>query len=179
MKIYTKRGDDGSTSLFGGTRVPKNTLRIECYGTVDEMNSALGGARAAGLAPEVDTVAAALQPLLFVLGGDLATPRDARAAVTRITAADTERLEHWIDAADATLPPLKAFILPGGTLGASFIHLARTVCRRAERATVALAATEEIGPEVVRFLNRLSDLFFVIARQENALKGVRETEWRG
>ncbi len=178
-KIYTKTGDDGTTGLFGGRRVPKNSARIEAYGTVDELNSTIG---LCGAACEYDWLRSFLQTIqqrLFVLGADLATPLDTRSnyAIPRIEAEDVTALEHAIDEQDAKLPPLKRFILPGGSELAARFHLARTVCRRAERTLVSLGLLEEIGPHDVIFLNRLSDLLFELARRANQLAGVSDVEW--
>lgn len=180
MKIYTKTGDDGTTGLFGGGRVPKDSPRIEAYGTVDELNSTIGLARAAS----GGTFAELLQRIseeLFVLGGDLATPIETKSdyAVPRIGEAEVRALELAIDEHDAALPPLKRFILPGGTPLAANLHHARTVCRRAERLLVTLAAREKIGPQDIIYLNRLSDLLFVLARRANQLANVPDIEWRG
>jgi cob(I)alamin adenosyltransferase len=179
MKIYTKTGDKGETSLFGGQRVPKDALRIEAYGTVDELNSVLGVVRAERPISAIDEILSGVQHLLFVLGADLATPRSVEAVrVRRIESADAGRLEEWIDELDAQLEPLKSFILPGGSLAAARIHFARTVCRRAERVVVRLSRQEDIGDEVEMFLNRLSDLLFVLARFANYAAGTREIQWK-
>ena len=183
MKIYTKTGDDGETGLFGGPRVAKDTARIEAYGTVDELNALLGVVRAKELpvANEVCDPAAVLKRLqdeLFTLGADLATPNTAKPSVPRITAAMTVRLESEIDAMESTLEPLREFILPGGTKAAAALHFARTVCRRAERHTVSLARDEEINDEVLRYLNRLSDHLFVLARFLNAQAGRSDEKWQ-
>jgi cob(I)alamin adenosyltransferase len=186
MKIYTKTGDDGSTGLMGGQRVRKTDPRVAAYGEVDELNAALGMALAAG-APgasqgrgpgELATLLENLQRDLFVLGADLATPTGKETAyLPRILPDHVAALERLIDEHDARLPALRNFILPGGSPLAAHLHHARTVCRRAERATVALAAKEDIGPLPVRFLNRLADLLFVLARRANHVAGVAETEW--
>jgi cob(I)alamin adenosyltransferase len=181
MKIYTRTGDDGTTGLFGGGRVEKTHVRIDAYGTADELNSALGLVRAelggsAG-AGSLDAVLAELQSGLFVLGADLATPSEARPSVPRISDEYVIRLERWIDEFDAQLTPLKQFILPGGTPAAAALHLARTICRRAERLTVGAADTESINPQCIVYLNRLSDLLFVLARWVNMQAGVQEAAW--
>jgi cob(I)alamin adenosyltransferase len=179
-KIYTKTGDDGTTGLFGGRRVAKDSLRIESYGTVDELNSVLGLAGAAGLNAEHEALLLTVQEQLFVLGADLATPEGAMKnfPLPRVTLADVECLERAIDTLEATLPPLKNFILPGGTPAGAALHLARTVCRRAERAVVMLAHEEpEIGVLPVQYLNRLSDFLFVMARAVNHVGGVPERPW--
>ena len=180
VKIYTRTGDDGETGLFGGGRVAKDALRVEAYGAVDELNAAIGMARAAGLGGGIDGVAQRLQEELFVLGADLATPAHGRAreeSVVRISAAQVERLEGDIDAADGGLPALDAFILPGGSPAGAALHLARTICRRAERRTVELSRSESVSERVVPYLNRLSDLLFVLARAANAADGRPETKW--
>ncbi len=178
MKIYTKTGDGGETGLFGGRRVPKDHLRIEAYGTVDELNALLGQARAANGQKEVDELLALLQHHLFVLGADLATPRQGtKASVPRLREEDILQLESRIDAMEETLAPLTSFILPGGTPLAASLHVARTVCRRAERHAVALAHVEDIGPQAIPYLNRLSDLLFVLARFVNHISGTPEVKW--
>lgn len=181
LKIYTKTGDDGTTGLFGGGRVAKDAPRIESYGSVDELNSMIGVARAHGLQPEHDDLLAQIQHQLFVLGADLATPEQARGknfSIPRVTAADVECLEHAIDGLEETLPPLTSFILPGGSLAGATLHIARTICRRAERHVVSLWREEpEIGTLPTRYLNRLSDLLFVLARAVNHAAGVAEHPW--
>ena len=159
-RIYTRTGDDGSTGLGDGTRVPKDSLRVEAYGTVDETNSALGvllGSQA--LSPEISRCLIDIQHDLFDLGGELCIPGH-----TMIGAAHVERLEKELDAFNENLPALKEFILPGGGQAAAACHLARTVCRRAERRAWSLAQAEAVSPEALKYLNRLSDLLFVIAR---------------
>lgn len=187
LKIYTKTGDDGTTGLFGGQRVSKDSLRIECYGTVDELNSAVGLARSHGLPAEYEELADTLQQQLFVLGADLATPHlhdakkyDAKKFSTpRVTPADVECLETAIDRLEQTLPPLKNFILPGGTPSGAALHLARTICRRAERSAVTLHGQEPtIGQLPITYLNRLSDLLFVLARAANHAAGIEEHPWK-
>jgi cob(I)alamin adenosyltransferase len=185
VKVYTRTGDDGTTGLFGGGRVAKSHPRLHAYGTVDEANAAVGLARAAlradGLSAEAlahaDALLDAVQHDLFVLGGDLAAPGETRYPVPRIEPAHTTALERAIDGLDADLPPLKHFILPGGTGGAAALHLARTVVRRAERLTVELAALDDVSEAAVHYLNRLSDLLFVLARWANARAGVADVEW--
>lgn len=185
MKIYTRSGDAGDTGLFGGERVAKDDLRVAAYGTVDEANAALGLARAAlaragQAARALDAELAALQSALFDLGADLATPLEARArqAVRSVTAEDVEALERRIDAFDEELEPLTSFVLPGGAEPAAALHLARAVVRRAERDTVALARAVAINPEALRYLNRLSDLLFTLARVVNAREKVGDVPWR-
>ena len=178
MKIYTKTGDKGETSLFGGKRVPKDSLRIEAYGTVDELNSIIGVCRSLTPAKEIDSILEEIQNDLFTLGADLATPQDSQSkAVKRIQASDTSRLEQHIDAVEPKLEPLKSFILPGGSQLAALLHFARTVCRRAERVVVHLSRTEQIGEQPVIYLNRLSDLLFVLTRLANKLSDTLETKW--
>jgi len=181
MKIYTRTGDEGDTGLFGGARVPKTHPRVVAYGEVDELNAALGVALAqvadAALAARIE----AIQRRLFDVGADLATPPDGRAGawVKRVPDAWVAELEAEIDRFDAELPALSSFIVPGGTAGAAALHLARTVCRRAERAVVAAAeAGEDLGPAVARYLNRLSDWLFMAARAANARAGVADVAWR-
>ncbi|HMO56839.1 MAG TPA: cob(I)yrinic acid a,c-diamide adenosyltransferase [Roseiflexaceae bacterium] len=177
MKIYTRTGDTGTTGLWGGERVRKDEVRVESYGTVDECNAALGVARAAGLDQGLDELIERLQNLLFVVGSDLATPGEA-AHIPRITAAEVVLLEGLIDTLEAELPPLRQFIMPGGSPGAAQLHLARTICRRAERLVVGLAATESVNRQVLIFLNRLSDLLFVAARIANARAGLADVPWQ-
>ena len=178
MKIYTRTGDGGDTSLFGGARVPKAALRVEAYGTVDELNAHLGRAVAECADLPVAATLREIQSDLFATGSDLATPSDHRNP-TRLDPARIAALEETIDRLEADLDPLKTFILPGGDPAAATLHIARTVCRRAERRTVALAAEEEIGEAPVVYLNRLSDLLFVMARWVNARRGVDDVAWSG
>jgi cob(I)alamin adenosyltransferase len=182
MKIYTKRGDDGGTELFGGARVPKHSPRIEAYGTVDELNAHLGVAIGA-LSRDgdiADTLECA-QRRLFEVGADLATPNaddgSTPPSITRLTAEQASEAERAIDAFDATVPPLRAFILPYGTAGTTALHVARAVCRRAERRVAELAGREPTNEHVLIYLNRLSDLLFVLARVVNNRAGVIEPEW--
>lgn len=178
MKIYTKTGDDGTTSLFSGGRVTKTHLRVEAYGTVDELNSVLGVARAQQPHARTDDWLAQMQRQLFNLGADLATPLDAKADwIVRMDAQTVQWLEQVIDDMTAELPPLTNFILPGGTLAAAHIHVARTVCRRAERIVVALQEQEPVGEQVLNYLNRLSDMLFTLARWENMQAGIAEDKW--
>jgi cob(I)alamin adenosyltransferase len=180
VKIYTKTGDAGETGLFDGTRVPKSNARVDAYGEVDELNAWLGFvASAAGIDADVTAVLTHLQRDLFAVGARLADPSSRIAGrVTKavVSPADIERLEGWIDAFEAELPPLRRFILAGGTTAGASLHLARTVCRRAERRIVALGP-DAVGVEVLAFINRLSDLLFVLARVVNARAHVSETEW--
>jgi len=179
MKIYTKTGDGGETSLFGGGRVGKDHLRVEAYGTVDELNAALGSARAIGAEPELDGHLGRVQEQLFALGADLATPREARArgSIPPVEPAWTEALERAMDGWDEELPPLTAFVLPGGSPLAAALHVARAVCRRAERRVVSLAHAAEVDPRLLVYLNRLSDFLFVAARVANRRGGVAEVQW--
>ncbi len=178
MKIYTRTGDDGTTGLFGGGRVSKNSLRVDAYGTVDELNAYLGLVRAHKPSAESDSALQTVQDTLFHLGADLATPLDSDAKwVTRITEPQVAWLEQHIDEMTAKLPELRAFILPGGTFVSSHIHVARTVCRRAERLTVALAEAEPLNAQALIYLNRLSDWLFTLARFENMQAGVEDVTW--
>ena len=183
MKIYTKTGDQGTTALFGGSRVSKNHLRIEAYGTVDETNAFVGEALTRALQSEklvnIGPILQQIQNMLFVLGADLATAIKAKTQVPRIQPGHIKNLETLIDKFDAQLPPLKSFILPGGCPTASALHVARTVCRRAERHTVALREREALNDHTIAFLNRLSDLLFVMARWANAQSGVKDVAWKG
>ena len=178
-KVYTKTGDDGSTGLGGGQRVPKDSLRIEVYGTVDELNSAIGAALAAGLEPSLETELRRVQNELFHLGSDLCVlePDKVKLPVPRIEAKHVEALERSIDRWNEAVGPLKNFILPGGSPGAAHLHLGRTICRRAERLAVALSRQEPIGPFVVVYLNRLSDALFMMARYENRFRGIDDPTW--
>jgi cob(I)alamin adenosyltransferase len=177
-RIYTRGGDKGETSLADGSRVPKGSLRVEAYGTVDEANAAIGLARL-HVAGEEDAMLARIQNELFDLGADLSTPEDGRrsAGALRIVAAQVTRLEREIDRMNRVLAPLESFVLPGGTAAAAYLHLARTVTRRAERLLAALAATEKVNPEAVKYLNRLSDHLFVLGRRVND-NGARDVLWQ-
>jgi cob(I)alamin adenosyltransferase len=176
VKIYTRTGDTGETGLFGGQRVAKDALRVHAYGTIDECNAVLGLARAAGLEAELDAMLAQVQNQLFVVGADLATPGES-AHIPRVGADETRLLEEAIDALEAGLEPLRQFILPGGTPGAAQLHLARTVCRRAERWAVSLAQEEPLSEHVLSYLNRLSDFLFVAARAANARAATPDVPW--
>jgi cob(I)alamin adenosyltransferase len=182
VKIYTRSGDDGGTALFGGGRVRKDDRRVEAYGTVDELNSVVGWCVTQVSDETMRTRLERLQHDLFALGAELATPpaREGRRRpdtpslpVERIV-----EMEEWMDDAEPQLPELRAFILPGGATGAAALHVARTVCRRAERVVVRLADHESVDPDVLRYLNRLSDLLFVFARLENARAGRADVAWR-
>ena len=178
-RIYTKTGDDGTTALGGGQRVPKDAARIEAYGTVDELNSAIGVALAPGLEPSLERELRRIQNELFHLGSDLSILEEDKAAkpVPRIEARHVGALEEVLDRLSERLGPLRNFILPGGSPGAAHLHVARCVCRRAERAVVTLARHEAVGPDTVKYLNRLSDALFVMARWENRWRGVDDVLW--
>ncbi|HEV3343201.1 MAG TPA: cob(I)yrinic acid a,c-diamide adenosyltransferase, partial [Pirellulales bacterium] len=167
MKIYTKTGDAGETGLFGGPRVFKDDPRVEAYGDVDELNAVLGLVRCEAIESRIDQLLARIQNELFDLGAELASPEPDRVGTKRVATAQVGALESAIDEYEAGLPPLKTFILPGGVRAAALLHLARTVCRRAERRVVALGRREPISAEVVIYLNRLSDLLFVLSRAVN------------
>jgi cob(I)alamin adenosyltransferase len=178
-KVYTRTGDDGSTGLGGGQRVPKDSPRIEAFGTVDELNSGLGVALALGLVPRLVTALGPIQNELFHLGSDLCILEEdkQRFKVPTIEARHVDALEELMDELTDALPPLENFVLPGGAPGAAQLHVARCVCRRAERLVVALGRVEPIGPFAVRYLNRLSDALFVMARHENRARGVPDVLW--
>jgi cob(I)alamin adenosyltransferase len=179
VKIYTKTGDRGETSLFDGTRVPKHDPRVAAYGDVDELQAAMGVCVASGLDRELGEIAVALQRDLFALGARLADPSHKiapRVSKVVVDEASVTRLEGWIDHLEEHLPPLRHFILSGGSPAGASLHLARTVCRRAERAVLALGQ-EATEPVVLTYLNRLSDLLFVMARAANHRAGIPETEW--
>ena len=181
MKIYTKTGDDGTTSLFGGNRVGKDNPRIESYGTVDELNSILGMVLTNIDNNELNSIILKIQNHLFNVGADLATPiKDDEKSlyVKRIDKSYIRFLEINIDKFEEQLEPLKDFILPGGTKVASYLHLARTVCRRAERIVTSLSKIEKINNFVLIYLNRLSDLLFVLARYSNHLEGIPDIKWQ-
>jgi cob(I)alamin adenosyltransferase len=181
VKIYTRTGDSGDTGLFGGGRVAKDDQRVEAYGDVDELNAVLGMARAIEVMPRIDEVLVPVQRDLFAIGALLATPdRDKMAQHLQKARIDEERitqLEHLIDDAESELEPLRSFILPGGSPKAAALHVARTVCRRAERRVVTLQRTVEIPSLVVIYLNRLSDLLFTLARLANHRAGAGEVTW--
>lgn len=179
-KIYTKTGDEGMTGLGGGQRVPKDSQRVETYGTVDELNSQIGVALTTGLCARLAAELPLIQNELFDLGSDLATPAtsQARHPVPTVEARHIEKLERLIDEFNDVVGPLANFLLPGGSAGAAQLHVARTVCRRAERAATTLARDEVIGPTVLPYLNRLSDALFVMARYENHQRGVAEPLWK-
>jgi cob(I)alamin adenosyltransferase len=180
MKLYTKTGDSGETSLFGGKRVAKDNIRIQACGTVDELNSVLGLAIAELKSEEVKKIIVHIQNDLFETGSDLASPLEninSSHHISRITENHSIQIEKIIDDFDAKLSPLTNFILPGGIKGAAYLHLARTVCRRAEREIITLSKDEKINSQIMIYLNRLSDLLFVLARYENQINGVKEIPW--
>jgi cob(I)alamin adenosyltransferase len=179
-RIYTRTGDEGMTGLGGGQRVPKDSPRVETYGTVDELNSQIGVALATGLCERLATELGPIQNQLFDLGSDLATPAisQARHPVPTVQARHIEHLEALIDELNEVVGALTNFLLPGGAPGAAQLHVARTICRRAERSATSLARDEEIGPTALPYLNRLSDALFVMARYENHEQGIAEPLWR-
>lgn len=179
MRLYTKTGDDGETALFDGTRVSKTDLRVTAYGDIDELNATLGVALATGLDPDISDLLIQIQRDLFALGARLADPRARiadRVTKTALGAEDVQRLELAIDRFDGEVPQLRRFLLPGGGPAASALHLARGVCRRAERGIVALGASN-VPAELLQYVNRLSDLLFTLARVANYRAGVAEREW--
>lgn len=177
MKLYTKRGDDGHTDLIGGVRVSKNHLRVSAYGAVDELNATIGLALADCEIDEVNRVLITVQCRLFDLGADLATPSPDKVPSSRLHADHVAELEQQIDSASGQVDPLRNFILPGGTTLAARLHVARTVCRRAERDVVAIAEPETLDPLATVYLNRLADLLFALARLANAKAGVADVPW--
>lgn len=178
MKIYTKKGDLGETSLIGGKRVKKNHLRIEAYGTVDELNSFIGLIRDNSKDQEQDDLLIAIQNRLFTVGSELASAEGSKMDIPQLKEEDISQLEAAMDKMDAELEPLKNFILPGGDLTASFCHTARTVCRRAERWVVALSEQATVDQRIITYLNRLSDYLFVLARFYTKRHGGKETLWK-
>ncbi len=179
MKIYTKTGDKGITALFGGKRVSKADLRIETYGTVDELNSYVGLVRDQPINQNRKTILIEIQDRLFTIGSILATePGNTKVKIPSLSQDDVTLLEKEIDAMDAQLPPMKSFVLPGGHQSVSFCHVARTVCRRAERLVIALDATEKTDALVVQYLNRLSDYLFMLSRKMSAELNAEETPWK-
>ena len=180
MRIYTKTGDTGETGLFGGGRVPKSDIRVEAYGDVDELNALLGVALGTISDADVAELLRSIQPDLFILGAHLATPASTRGRRPVLPPLPEQRVaefERRIDAAEEELPPLDAFLMPGGSSGGAALHHARTVCRRAERTIVALASAQSVDPAVIVYVNRLSDLLFVLARLENHRAGQPERKW--
>jgi len=181
MSIATRQGDDGNTSLFGGRRVPKDDLRVEAYGAVDELNAALGCCRALGLPEDLDRLVVRLQSELFDLGADLATPREENPKADRVqpfSSAILAAVDRDLEEVEGRLPPLTTFILPGGHPAAAWLHFCRTLCRRAERRVVTLARHERLSGTVLRYLNRLSDLLFLLARDVNLRHQVPEPIWK-
>jgi cob(I)alamin adenosyltransferase len=180
MKIYTKTGDDGETGLFAGPRVPKDHPRVEVCGALDELNAVLGQARTAGPAADMDGVLCRAQHELFALGAELGTPQPEAAGLVLVQEEQIAWLERAIDHYEADLPPLREFILPGGTLLAATLHVARSVCRRAERRIVTLSRTEpgRISDRALRYVNRLGDLLFVLARTANQRARQEDVIWR-
>lgn len=181
MKIYTKTGDSGETGLFGGARVSKASLRVEAYGELDELNSVLGLVRTEPFDRELDQLLAQVQSQLFNLGAELSSAPNSKVALGIPLVSDSEisALEAAIDNAESELPVLKTFVLPGGSRAGAYLHLARTVCRRAERKLVLLAQSEPIRGESIRYVNRLSDALFVFARLANQRLGVADIPWLG
>lgn len=180
VRIYTRTGDQGETGLIGGQRIPKDSPRIEAIGAIDELNATLGFARSLGKNAELDQTLSRLQQDLFRLGADIATPREAKTATPteRMAAADVKGLEQTIDHITAQLPPLRRFILPAGSPQAAQLHVARAVCRRAERRLVTLGKAEAVNEQARIYLNRLSDLLFVLARLANLRSGLQDIEWK-
>ena len=180
MRIYTRTGDDGTTGLFGGARISKGDLRVEAYGTFDEANAAVGVARAAGTPTPVDLVLSEIQRDLFTLGAELACAPglEAKLKLPLLDGQRTEWLEQAIDAAEADLPPLRHFIVPGGSQAGAYLHLSRCVVRRGERILVRARAEYGIRPQLIVYVNRLSDLLFVLARRTNQVVGIEEVPWQ-
>lgn len=178
MKVYTKKGDTGQTSLIGGTRVPKSSLRIESYGTVDELNSYLGLIRDSYDSKELYEQIVEVQDRLFTMGSHLASdPEKSKMKIPGFDEKDIELLEQWIDKMEESLPPMKSFILPGGHLAVSHMHVARCICRRAERLVVDLNQHQPVNPHLLTYLNRLSDYLFVLSRKASQDLGAVETPW--
>jgi cob(I)alamin adenosyltransferase len=177
-RIYTRGGDRGETSLGDGTRVRKTDLRVEAYGSVDELNAALGLVLATEVSPDVRAQLEIVQNELFDLGADLSVPLEDTRERLRVTPAQVERLEVLCDGVNERLEPLRSFVLPGGSESAARLHLARTICRRAERGVAALAEEHAVSPVALAYLNRLSDLLFILARDANAAAGRAEPLWR-
>jgi cob(I)alamin adenosyltransferase len=179
MKIYTKSGDDGTTGLFGGKRVSKASLRVETYGSVDEINATIGIAASSCPSEELLSDLRYVSSMLFSLGSDLAMPINPapKFEIVRINADNINWLEKKIDSYDVKLDPLKNFILPGGSACSAQLHFSRTVCRRAERLAVALSIEEDLGDYAVKFLNRLSDYLFTAARLANKIEGIEDIKW--
>lgn len=179
MKIYTKTGDTGTTALFGGKRVSKADLRIETYGTVDELNAWMGLLRDQEVNQKRKDILVEIQDRLFTIGSMLATePGNTKVKIPALNQEDSVRLEKEIDVMEAQLPPMRSFVLPGGHSAVSFCHIARTVCRRAERLVIALDTTEKVDPLVIQYLNRLSDYLFMLSRKMTAELKAEETPWK-
>lgn len=179
MKIYTKTGDEGTTALFGGQRLPKSDLRIDAYGTIDELNAFVGLLRDQSVNANRKEILIEIQDRLFTIGSMLATePGNTKVKIPVLSEKDVALLENEIDAMDAKLPPMKFFVLPGGHESISVGHVARTVCRRAERLVIALHENSEVEPTVIKYLNRLSDYLFVLCRMMAQELNVEETPWR-
>ncbi|HTU98999.1 MAG TPA: cob(I)yrinic acid a,c-diamide adenosyltransferase [Luteitalea sp.] len=178
-RIYTRKGDDGTTGLGGGQRVAKDAARVATYGTVDELNAAIGVALSHGLAPRLAAVLPTIQNELFHLGSDLCFLEEDKTKfnLPQVAARHVEALERLIDELNDVVGPLENFVLPGGTSGAAALHVARTVCRRAERDAITLGRQEPIGPFVIAYLNRLSDALFVMSRYENHQRSIPEPTW--
>ncbi len=180
MKIYTKGGDKGETGLYGGERVSKDSIRIEAYGTIDELNSFIGLALLEVKDGEVQNLLKSIQNDLFIIGSDLATPENVEnnaIKIPRLEKSQYQKLEEAIDKFDGKLEELKNFILPGGCKSSAMLHVCRTICRRAERRVVTLNNGVNLNPDICIFLNRLSDLFFVLARYENNITGIEDIKW--
>lgn len=179
MKVYTKTGDKGDTALFGGKRISKGELRIECYGTVDELNSYVGLLRDQEVNKKRNDVLVEIQDRLFTIGSILATePGNTKVKIPALSENDITYLEQQIDAMESELSPMKSFVLPGGHPSVSFGHITRTVCRRTERITIRLSQVEEVAPLVITYLNRLSDYFFVLCRKMTKELDAKETPWQ-
>ena len=181
MKIYTKGGDKGETGLFGGERVPKDSIRIEAYGTIDELNSFIGLTIIEIKDQEVKELLNRIQNNLFTLGSDLAAPdneKNKKHYIPRIKESHFEEIEKEIDKFDSRMEELRNFILPGGCKSSALLHICRAICRRSERRVVTLNNGVNLSPEIIIFLNRLSDLFFVLARYENKISGIEDIKWQ-
>ena len=179
MKVYTKKGDSGTTQLIGGTRVPKSSLRIEAYGTVDELNSHIGLIRDQKIEAQYIEQLLEIQDRLFTMGSLLAAdPNASKMKLPQIEEADVQHLEQWIDAMDEVLPPMRNFVLPGGHTTVSYCHIARCVCRRAERIAVDLDASAGVAPILLTYLNRLSDYLFVLSRKLTLDLHANEFTWK-
>jgi cob(I)alamin adenosyltransferase len=178
MKIYTKKGDKGETSLIGGKRVKKSNGRIHAYGTIDELNSVVGIVRDSVSNPEIIAQLLEIQDRLFVIGSHLASAPNSKMKIPEISGKDIEEMESNIDKMNDALPELTSFILPGGNMSSSYCHLARTVCRRAERWTIEVAENESVNPIIIEYLNRLSDYFFMLCRRISMENKAEETLWK-